>query len=355
MNTIRKNSAKYKEWKKKNDAKRQRNRLNNKKKKHIISKSDNMKSNMPPYKTFTVPSIFSIIENPEQTISFFNNMIKIIENIRKNIKHRNNINLPYLFKIDMKDVKKITGDALMYLLTVIKNTRGKKSLPINWIGNFPDNDEIKEFLQVSGYLDYMKTDKKNLKKTNEKVQIRTGKTYVYNDDNIDIRKEVVDFTIEKLKKDKKEIQFLFNILTEVITNIEHAYNVKQELIFDPSWYIMVENDQDKIKYTFMDNGVGIPTTVKKKTIEEVLKLLSIDREYKYIKTALDGSYKRTQTGKTERSTGLPDVYEKLKNKKINNLIIISNYAYYCEENPRDMQENLTGTIICWEIEKEIKE
>lgn len=354
MNTIKKNSTKYRKWKKKNDLKKQRNKLKHKNKKHIINKRTNINNNIQPYKTFPVPPIFSIVENAEQTILFFNDMIKIIENIRKNIKHKKNIDSPYLFKIDMKDVKKITGDALMYLLTVIKNTRGKKSLPINWVGNFPENDEIKEFLQVSGYLDYMKTDKKNLKKTNEKIQIRTGKTYVYNDDNIDIRKEVVDFTMEKLKKDKKEVQFLFNILTEVITNIEHAYNLKQELIFDPTWYIMVENDKDRIKYTFMDNGLGIPTTVKKKTLEEVLKILNLDKEYKYIKTALDGSYKRTQTGKTERSTGLPDVYEKLKKKKISNLIIISNYAYYCESKPRDMQEYLTGTIICWEIEKEIK-
>ena len=354
VNRIKKNSAKYRVWKKKNDLKKQRNKIKHKKKRHNFNFNANINNSIQPYKTFSVPSIFSIVENAEQTISFFNDMIKIIENNRKNIKHRKNINSPYLFKIDMKDVKRITGDALMYLLTVIKNTRGKKSLPINWIGNFPEDKEIKEFLQVSGYLDYMKTDKKNLKKTNEKIQIRMGKTYVYNDDNTDIRKEVVDFTMEKLEKDKKEVQFLFNILTEVITNIEHAYNLEQELIFDPTWYIMVENDKERIKYTFMDNGLGIPTTVKKKTLEEILKILNLDKEYKYIKTALDGSYKRTQTGKTERSTGLPDVYEKLKNKKISNLIIISNHAYYCENKPRDMQEYLTGTIICWEIEKEIK-
>lgn len=348
---MKKNSAEYKKWKKRNDEKKHRNNLKRKNKKH---KSFNINYKMPPYKTFYVPPIFSIVDNPEQTISFFNDIIEIIEDIRDKIKGKKSISSPYYFRIDMKDVQEITGDALMYLLTVIKNTRGKKSLPVNWIGNFPEDDNIKEFLQVSGYLDYMKTDKRNLKKTNEKIQIRTGKTYVYNKENIDIRKEVVDFTKEKLKKDKKEVQYLFNILTEVITNIEHAYNVEQELIFDPSWYIMVENDYDKIKYTFMDNGLGIPTTVKKKTVEEVLKLLSLDKEYNYIKTALDGSYKRTQTGKSERSTGLPDVYEKLRNKKISNLIIISNHAYYCENNPRDMTENLIGTIICWEIEKEIK-
>lgn len=352
MNIIKKTSTEYREWKKRNDAKKQRNRRKNKKKKsnnsHVISNKD---SAIQPYKTFKAPPIFSIIENPEETIRFFNLILEIIEKIRKMVKQRKTKQSMYFFKIDMKEVKKITGDALMYLLTVIKNTRGKKSLPVNWIGNFPEDKEIREFLQASGYLDYMKTDKRNLIKTNEKIQIRTGKTYVYTD-NKDIRKEVVDFTIEKLNKNKKEMLFLFNILTEVITNIEHAYNIKDDLIFDPSWYIMVENNPDRIKYTFMDNGLGIPTTVKKKVFEEVLKKFNIDTEYKYIKTALDGSYKRTQTEKRERSTGLPDVYEKLKNKKICNLIIISNSAYYCEDNSKDINENLIGTIICWEIEKE---
>ena len=352
MNIIKKTSTEYREWKKRNDAKKLRNKTKRKKKKsnnsHAIS---NKNSTIQPYKTFTVPQVFSIIENPEQTIKFFNSILEIIEKIRKMVKQRKTKQSMYLFKIDMKEVKKITGDALMYLLTVIKNTRGKKSLTVNWIGNFPDDKEIREFLQASGYLDYMKTDKRNLIKTNEKIQIRTGKTYVYRD-NKDIRKEVVDFTVEKLKKNKKEMLFLFNILTEVITNIEHAYNIKDDLIFDPSWYIMVENNPDRIKYTFMDNGLGIPTTVKKKLFEEILKKFNIDTEYKYIKTALDGSYKRTQTEKRERSTGLPDVYEKLKNKKICNLIIISNSAYYCEDNPKDINENLIGTIICWEIEKE---
>lgn len=351
VNDIKKNSSEYKIWKKRNDEKKAKQSCKRKNKKYK-SKTKIQNNIEHPYKTFTVPKKFSIVNNPEETIKFFNSMIDVVEKIRKEIKE--NRNIMYFFKIDMKEVEFITGDALMYLLTVIKNTRGKKSLPVNWIGNFPDKQEIKEFLQASGYLEYMKTDKKNLKKTNEKIQIRTGKTYVYNAENMDIRKEVVDFTIQKLNKDKKELQFLFNILTEVITNIEHAYNIENELIFDPSWYIMVENDNDKIKYTFMDNGLGIPTTVKKKTFEEILKKFNIDKEYKYIKTALDGSYKRTQTEKRERSTGLPDVYEKLKSKKISNLIIVSNKAYYCENNPKDIEESLVGTVLCWEIEKERK-
>ena len=358
VKTIKKFSSEYKEWKKRNDAKKARNKRKHKIKRRysnsrVVETNNNIKTENPPVKSFQVPEIFSIVENPEQTISFLNGIIESIGDIRNKLKHDKSSELQYLFQINLKNVKRITGDALMYLLAVIKNTKGQKCLPINWSTNFPEDNETNEFLRFSGYIDFMKSDKNNLKRTNENVQIRTGMTYVYSNDNIDVRKEVIDFTAQKLNKNKKELQFLFNILTEIITNIEHAYNKRNELIFDPSWYIMVENDNNKIKYTFMDHGFGIPTTVKKKTVEEVLKMLNLDKEYKYIKTALDGSYKRTQTGKDERSTGLPDVYEKYINKKISNLIIISNYAYYCEDKSKDLTIDLTGTIICWEIEKEM--
>lgn len=356
MISIKKNIGEYRLWKKRNDEKNFREKLKNKKKEYDINRGYS-KTDTTPYKVFNVPNVFSIVENSEETICFFNNLIKTIEDLRKKKMIINISKLKYIFKIQMTDVQKITGDALMYLLTVIKNTRNKKFLPINWVGDFPKDSNIKEFLQDSGFLEYMKTDKKNLIKTNEKIQIRTGTKYVYStNESIDIRKEVIDFTMKKLQKNKTQVNFLFNILTEVITNIEHAYDleIQNELTFEPSWYIMVENDVDKIKYTFMDNGLGIPTTVKKKIIEEILQKMNLDKEYKYIKSALDGTYKRTQTGKLERSTGLPDLYEKFQNKNISNLIIISNYAYYCEDKSHDLENYLTGTIICWEIDKENK-
>lgn len=226
------------------------------------------RNNSLPYKTFNVPKIFSIINNSEDTILFLNDIISHVEKIRKIVKTNNNkSNFVRTFSINMDNTTEITGDALMYLLTIIKNTRGKKLLPINWIGNFPKNENMKTFLQNSGYLKYMKTAKENLVKTNEHIQIQTGQGYEYKDGNelIDIRQKIIDFTCEKLNKNKEQVNFLMTMLTEMITNIkDHAY--ENDNIFENSWYIFVENTQNKICYTFMDNGLGIPTTIKKSKI-----------------------------------------------------------------------------------------
>ena len=356
MSNIHKKDAQYRLWKKRNDEKKNRNRLKRRHVKHLKAESDKKNINSIPYKTFYVPKIFSIINNPEDTILFLNDIINHVEKIRNQLKTKINKKNNFIrtFSINMDNTIQITGDALMYLLTIIKNTRGKKLLPINWVGNFPKDEKMKTFLQNSGYLKYMKTAKENLVKTNEHIQIQTGQGYEYTEENkiIDIRQKIIDFTCEKLNKNKIQVNFLMTMLTEMITNIkDHAYDDNN--IFENSWYIFVENSQNKISYTFMDNGLGIPTTIKKKKIEKLLQMWDIDKEYKYIEADVSGLQKRSKTGKIERGNGLPSIYEQYTSNKINKLIIISNKAYFTEKNPKDLNNSLNGTIFYWEIEKEV--
>lgn len=355
MRYIRKLSIRYKSWKDKNDRKKFRyecKRKNRRKRKVVGTVKE--RTALIPTKQFNVPVCFSIIRNPEETVKFLNDMIADVENVRKIVK-RNSKKPHYtrLFFINMDNTKEITSDALMYLLTIIKNTRGNKLLPINWTGNFPSDEKMKAFLQNSGYLRYMKTSKENLVQTNENIQIQMGQGYEYRDNGkiIDIRQEIIDFTCQKLNKNKVEVNFLMTMLTEMITNIkDHAYD--NENIFEHSWYIFVENNSNKITYTFMDNGLGIPTTIKKSSFEKLIQKLDIDKEYKYIEAGVSGIQKRSKTGKIERGNGLPSIYEQYTENKISKLIIISNSAYYTQEKPRDLRNNLSGTVFYWEIEKE---
>ncbi len=353
MSDIRVNSPEYKVWKKRNDAKKNRERLRKKKIHRKNQKNKRMGNEIEnPYKTFYVPEVFSIIKNPEETIKFLNDIIEQVEKIRKSSRKIINNNIK-TFALKMDYTKEITGDALMYLLTIIKNTRGKKILPINWWGNFPKEEKMKQFLQNSGYLKYMQTSKENLVKTNEHIQIQFGHGYEYQEENnvIDIRQKIIDFTCQKLNKNKTQVNFLMTMLTEMITNIQdHAYD--KENLFEHSWYIFVENKEDKIAYTFMDNGLGIPTTITKKGYEKFLGKLDLDKEYRYIEAAISGLEKRSQTGLVERGNGLPSIYEQYTSKKVSTMAIISNRAYYIGEKGKDLENNLNGTIFYWEVEKE---
>lgn len=247
--------------------------------------------------------------------------------------------------INMDEVENITGDALMYLLTVMKNAKMQKDRKIMWKGNFPKNEKINKFLKASGFLNYMKTAEQNLIHSDENFEIQCGKLM-----QGDIAKYICEFTNNKLGTNRLFSKFLYKMLTELMTNTkDHAYN--KQSTFDYCWYIFVENDKDKIKYTFMDNGIGIPTTVSKKFYEKINEILHLDKQYKYIVSALKGEF-RTETKEEHRGTGLPDIYSISENGNINNLTIISNFAYYSKEkNSYDLETELEGTILYWEINK----
>lgn len=338
---MKKNSGEYRSWKKKNDYKKLRNRINAKKGRHHYANNRKNNKSSLPYKVFTTPKKFSILNNPEETIEFFNEILKVIKNI-PSIKNSRHV---YLLKIDMMQIESITGDALMYLLTVMKNTKMQKEKRIIWKGNFPKNDSLNKFLKKSGFLNYMKTAEQNLIHSDENIEIQSGKFM-----QGDIAKYICDFTNNKLNTSKLYSKFLYRMLTELMTNTkDHAYNKHSK--FDFCWYIFVENTNDKIKYTFMDNGIGIPTTVLKKFREKIIEKLNLDKEYKYIESALKGEF-RTETREEHRGTGLPDIYKISKNKSIDNLTIISNYAYYSKDKSSyDLATELEGTILYWEISK----
>lgn len=351
---MRKNTTEYRNWKKFQDEKNLRKRTERKKSnKRKGQKRSNTKKRQPD-KFFTVPDIFSIVSNPDTTITFLNKVIRSVEGVR-NLQRQHRNNYIRTFLIDMSNTKYISSDALMFLLTIIQNTRGKKILPIDWIGNFPKEPDVREFLKRSGYLNYMKTSAENIIQVDDNIQIKSGIGYNYieNDQNKDIRQEIIDFSCQKLNKDKKDINYLMTMLTEMITNIiDHAY--QKQGLFKHQWYIFVDNNIDKITYTFMDNGLGIPTTIRKSIIEKIIETINAEAEYKYIETALSGVHKRSETGKRERGNGLPSIYEQYLNKKIENFVIISNKAYYSENKKYDLKEGLNGTVFYWEIKKEGK-
>ena len=351
---MRKNTTEYRIWKKFQDEKNLIKRTNKKKSNKRKSLKKNTAKKRHPDKIFSVPDIFSIVSNPDTTITFLNKVIKSVEGVR-NLQRQHRNNYIRTFLIDMSNTKYISSDALMYLLTIIQNTRGQRILPIDWIGNFPKESDVREFLKRSGYLNYMKTASENIIQVDNNIQIKsgTGYNYIEKGENKDIRQEIIDFSCQKLDKDKKDINYLMTMLTEMITNIiDHAY--QKQGLFKHQWYIFVDNNVDKITYTFMDNGLGIPTTIRKSIVEKIIETINAETEYKYIETALSGVHKRSETGKRERGNGLPSIYEQYLNKKVENFVIISNKAYYSESKKYDLQEGLNGTVFYWEIKKEGK-
>src|SRR5690606_19039859 len=131
-------------------------------------------------KQFDVPQNFSIVNNAKEVVTFFNR----IEEYILDKKHKTHIFL------NMRDVKHITVDALLYLLAIIKNIKSDGNI-YSFGGNVPDDYKAKQIVQTSGFLSLMQHKNIETIVNNETITIRTG-----NQDDAVLVGEICDFIVK---------------------------------------------------------------------------------------------------------------------------------------------------------------
>jgi len=293
---------------------------------------------------FHVPLNFSIIDNPEETSSFFNNIINFITN---------KMNFGKKIFIDISQVSNLTIDALMYLLAVVNNLNDNFNNRCRISGNAPEDQKVRKLFIESGFYDFVKhMNNIPLSKNNDTVQIMSGE----NCDN-SLAKRLCDFVCEKANIDIKYCRFLYTMIIELMSNThKHAYPEEKGILY-PKWYCFAEyNKEDTVSFSFMDTGAGIPTTVRKSLVEkmaEKMNVLKPTEENRYIVSALDGDF-RTATLQDNRGKGLPKIREFCSARKIINLHILANRAdvkvFDFGYNSRDITTSLCGTLYYWQID-----
>lgn len=317
---------------------KKKKRINRIKNKLKYSESKDKNQNKRIKIEYCVPTNFSFFYNTDEVVKFFNLIISNLKSIERKGKGKY-----YLFNIDMKNVERIEPDALMYLLTIMRNSNITNKNNIWWKGNYPLNSEVKKLLIETGFTKYVRTNSSNIAHESETLQIKYGNIL---DPNVTM--EACNLIIKNAKVDRTKVLFIRETVNEFMDNtMGHAY--EKNTIFDPCWYLFVKCDTDKAVFTFLDNGLGIPYTVKK-TLIEILK----DKFYKrndgyYIKSALDGEF-RSETGKSNRGKGLPEVYNNVIEHNIKKFSIISNNGIFKENTAYESRECFFGTLIYFEID-----
>lgn len=280
------------------------------------------------------PICFSFIQNTKETTDFFDKMIKDIE--KNNFKN---------FFIDISKIEILTTDALMYLLAILKNIKG--NFHGTFAGNTPNNEKVKRQFIESGFYRHVQHRKDiKLYSTSDNIKISNGHLCDTN-----IAKQISDFVAKKASVSITKCQFLYIMIIELMSNThKHAYNNNNSLF--PQWYCYVEYIyNDIIRFTFMDTGAGIPSTVRKNFMERI-DLLKIRGEDRYVISALNGEF-RTSTGHAYRGKGLPKIREFCTYEKIHNLRIITNGADVSVMpdgySSKIINTPLQGTLYHWEI------
>lgn len=285
---------------------------------------------------FTAPDCFSIINNPEQTITFFNDIIHFISN---------NKNYGKQLFIDISKINELTVDALMYLLAIVNNLKEKFNKNYSFSGNAPRKEEVRKKFTESGFYKFVKYQGKETLTTNkDNLQIVSGDC-----SQTKLAKRISDFVAEKASVPVRNCSFLYNMMIELMSNAhKHAYNKSMML---PHWYCYAEYIDDDIIFTFMDTGEGIPATVKKR-FSEIVDFLGLKEENKYVISALNGEF-RTSTNQKKHGKGMPKIRQFCSSKKIHDMRIITSKADVSVEestyNSSEMKVDLIGTLYCWKV------
>lgn len=282
------------------------------------------------------PPIFSFEQNFDETTLYFNDLI---HEMQRKIRNRK-------FYFNFENVEMISVDSIMYLLSLLYNLKGTKYLNYRYYGNKSKNKEVNDILERSGFYEYVHNDRNRINPV-KNIKIINGKQC----DPV-CADMVCDF-VEKKFINPAGVNNLYNLFIELMGNtVQHAYE-KSSSIFVRKWYLYAEELTDTYSFVFLDTGVGIPKTVRKK-LHEHIAILAEDS--KLIKSALKGE-DRSQTRENNRGTGLPYVKEFGEMDFVSDFMIISGYGLCQRDEKNELEKcikqktEFNGTLFKWKIIK----
>ena len=282
------------------------------------------------HKTITVPAKFSLVENPDETLRFF-------EEVNGYVK--NNVSV----RLDLQNVVFLTPDALLYLVASLDYYRQKKTL-YNISGNLPKEQRCRTLFMDSGFLNYVHSKFKQEHKNTGILSISKHSLVEGS-----LAKNILDFCLKHLGQNKdKQSRDVYRMLVELMNNTrDHAYPEDREGL---RWYMMAIYDTDKARMTvsFLDTGVGIPTTIKKNFSEKFRDMIGTPQHNILVRSALEGEF-RTRTQEGYRGKGLPSIYKCFQEGSMQNLTIVSKRAFLnLTSGPEcDLNVALRGSLYSW--------
>ena len=284
------------------------------------------------------PKNISIFSNRENFIRFLNK-IKSYD--------RSPNRIPIIF-IDLNFVEICDEPSITIMLSAI-NELTRKS--IKCTGNVPLNPYARDILDKSGFFSHLKDIQKvyfsQLSKCQNQI-LKIGESII----DSKIIGEIVKQCTFKLTGNYKHFNKLYTVLMEIIPNtIEHAYKSKSS----KSWFLGIKYDvvNNKVIFTFVDNGSGILNTIYKLPKKRTEDLRLLKSEPLILEGVFDKKY-NSRLKEENRNKGLPIVKSIFEEGYIKKLKVFSNFAgiEFSGVNYFELKNEFKGTIFYFEVDKE---
>ena len=216
------------------------------------------------------------------------------------------------------------------------------------MGNNPKDEKCNSIFQSSGFYDFV-FHKKDFPIDPNIYTIKKNSKVLG-----EIAKDIKDFTIKSLGVTKADTRGIYESIVECMQNTNnHAYKPEQRY---NCWWLMASYDSacEKVNFTFLDNGLTIPTTIAKKYSERIMKVVGVRQDGKMIYSALKGDFHRTSTKEKHRGKGLPKIYATSQKGQIEDLYILSRKGLVNATNKttEELANRFHGTLLTWSYAKE---
>lgn len=287
------------------------------------------------------PRIFSLVENESETQVFFKNLSYYLAFA------------PGVY-LEMRDVVRLSPDAIMYLLAVIDVYAQLGQVDI--VGNTPRDRRAAALLADSGFYDYVRSsvdDKHALPDVqNQVLKIASGE---YADAST--AGAAIAWACERLDLDYEceAASTSYETLIECLSNVTgHAYRHPDNNPVKQLWWLAAIYDErtKDVIFTVLDMGSGIPKTLALDWPQRVKQLLRIGSasEVLLIQRALEGHFP-SQTGLPHRGKGLPAIKAAMDDGLLSGLILVSGRGYlnYGTGKTTHFPSPFTGTLYSWRL------
>lgn len=285
---------------------------------------------------------FSLINNNEESLKFFNDFFDLIDRGY------------YKFLFNMREVKKLDIEVLLYIISLDKIYKEKINIQLNI--KVPTEQTLKYIMIASGFTKYFKSnvdideiDEENIfpicdgatNRLNKKDDARTCA------DAVDFAKKFFDYSERK----NQIFRLLYTSLAELMLNTDnHAYDEDVEDSIINNWYLFAVKIGDNILFYFFDNGKGITKTARPKIIDKAYGLINLEQK-NILQSVLNGEF-RSKTGIRHRGKGLPQINDLLTDNQVGLSVILTNRVFRYHSNKEEYQKvpyDFRGSLFIWTI------
>jgi hypothetical protein len=283
------------------------------------------------------PAAFSLIENTADVVRFLQRVEHQILDGGK-------------LRLDFRAVDKLSPDAVALLVAKVRELPTKHGRRVR--ASRPKNSELRRIWNDSGLTDiFQSTESEELPEPRGKIIMRSMV-----ETNPEAALFLREFAQQHLSlENEADWLSIQTILLEGMANtVNHAdgSSGEERHLSGEAWYAAVYCDEttSSAKFTFLDTGVGILESLRKKPPLSERLLMSTTSSHGVLKKVLEGAI-TSSTGLKHRGEGLPEIRTIAAfDQEVDRLVIVTNdvFADVSASTFTTLPVDFHGTVIYWE-------